>query len=242
MSATVRRSVLALAAVAVVVAVVVALLLGFTRSGGGAAGATESAPAEVSVPTATAAPTTAAALPHVAASEPLEFVVPHADPDKEIVQEVREDDGACDPIDPPTNDVYYCSNAGAGTQLPGTDSSDLAFLAGHSLRDPARDSPFDRIDEMGAEMVGKDAYVRTEASGDQWLVYSVAERIQIDQDDLAFSEEIWGDADGTPLPGRMLLITCHQTGDLEHSTDNTILIANLSDVVGQAQVDEALAA
>jgi Sortase domain len=229
--------VLAVVAAVLVVVALVAVLRGQGEE-------PSAAPADSSPATAaaTAPPETHEAQKVVPASAPVELVVPHADPDLEIVEEVLPDTGPCDPIDPPTNDVYYCTDPGAGVQLPGTDSSDLAFLAGHSLRDPARDSPFDRIDDMGEEMVGKDVYVRTESSGDDWLVYSVEERIQIDQDDLAYSQEIWGDADGTTLPGRMLLITCHQTGDLKHSTDNTVLVAQLSGVVDRTEVDAALAA
>lgn len=93
--------------------------------------------------------------------------------------------------------------------LPGTDSPDIVVIAGHTGAGvPAVfNNLYDgRADEHKAA-VGDKLYLRTQNSGEQWLVYTATDLHDPSKDGLEQDESIWG-ADAKP--GRLLTISCIQ--------------------------------
>lgn len=93
--------------------------------------------------------------------------------------------------------------------LPGTDSPDIVVIAGHTGAGvPAVfNNLYDgRADEHKAA-VGDKLYLRTQNSGEQWLVYTATDLHDPSKEGLEQDESIWGtDA----KPGRLLTISCIQ--------------------------------
>ena len=93
--------------------------------------------------------------------------------------------------------------------LPGTDAQDIVVIAGHTGAGvPAVfNNLYDgRADEHRASL-GDKLYLRTQNSGDQWLVYTATDLHDPSKDGLEQDESIWG-ADAQP--GRLLTISCIQ--------------------------------
>ncbi|MEO5305722.1 MULTISPECIES: hypothetical protein [Corynebacterium] len=93
--------------------------------------------------------------------------------------------------------------------LPGTDSPDIVVIAGHTGAGvPAVfNNLYDgRADEHKAA-VGDKLYLRTQNSGEQWLVYTATDLHDPSKEGLEQDESIWG-ADAKP--GRLLTISCIQ--------------------------------
>ena len=93
--------------------------------------------------------------------------------------------------------------------LPGTDAQDIVVIAGHTGAGvPAVfNNLYDgRADEHKAS-IGDKLYLRTQNSGDQWLVYTATDLHDPSKDGLEQDESIWG-ADAQP--GRLLTISCIQ--------------------------------
>ena len=93
--------------------------------------------------------------------------------------------------------------------LPGTDSPDIVVIAGHTGAGvPAVfNNLYDgRADEHKAA-VGDKLYLRTQNSGEEWLVYIATDLHDPSKEGLEQDESIWG-ADAKP--GRLLTISCIQ--------------------------------
>ncbi len=93
--------------------------------------------------------------------------------------------------------------------LPATDAQDIVVIAGHTGAGvPAVfNNLYDgRADEHKAS-IGDKLYLRTQNSGDQWLVYTATDLHDPSKDGLERDESIWG-ADAQP--GRLLTISCIQ--------------------------------
>ena len=93
--------------------------------------------------------------------------------------------------------------------LPGTDAQDIVVIAGHTGAGvPAVfNNLYDgRADEHKAS-IGDKLYLRTQNSGDQWLVYTATDLHDPSKEGLEQDESIWG-ADAQP--GRLLTISCIQ--------------------------------
>lgn len=117
-------------------------------------------------------------------------------------------------IDPKTMDKA-CALTGEGYpyELPGTDAKDLVVIAGHTGAGVS--AVFNKLYDGTAERhnvaVGDYLYVRTETSGQDWLVYRATDLHDPDKKALASNPEIWGNE---PMPGRLLTISCVQPSNL----------------------------
>ena len=93
--------------------------------------------------------------------------------------------------------------------LPGTDAQDVVVVAGHTGAGvPAVfNNLYDGSADEHKASVGDKLYLRTQNSGEQWLVYTATDLHDPSKDGLEQDESIWGtDAQ----PGRLLTISCIQ--------------------------------
>lgn len=93
--------------------------------------------------------------------------------------------------------------------LPGTDAQDVVVVAGHTGAGvPAVfNNLYDGSANEHKASVGDKLYLRTQNSGEQWLVYTATDLHDPSKDGLEQDESIWGtDAQ----PGRLLTISCIQ--------------------------------
>lgn len=162
-------------------------------------------------PTGTGEPTAGYAGDPIAESMPLEVTLPRLG----ISQVV--DETMCpmtprglDPVDMMAVCFYTADDK--PYVLPSTDQPDVTVLAGHagSYVPGIFDDVYDAANDTFAVREGDELRVRTEASGDKWLVYRATDFHVPDKTELAGSGEVWGDA---PTPGRLLLLTCLQPED-----------------------------
>lgn len=142
---------------------------------------------------------------------------------------------ARDPIDPPTARQAYWDPAPvltdrpARSYAPGTSTSDVTVIAGHTgtvTEDAAFNAFFDWREQTFRVEPGDEVWVRTETSGEHWLVYRLETIHTVPKgrspDSLMNSREIWG-TDAHPRPDRLLLIGCIQRSEGEPSTGNFVL-------------------
>lgn len=120
-------------------------------------------------------------------------------------------------IEPPTSgphvgDVFQCMDFA----MPGTNAMTNTVVAGHSSYD--LQTVFNKLYPQGESLVGRQVFVRTDASGSKWLAYQIQHVYQPNKSELPAMEELWH-----PTPGRLILITCMQEGD-GVSTRNFIVV------------------
>ena len=145
-------------------------------------------------------------------SRPVEMYIPALDLRAEFEQDVcATTDGAIDP-DTMSKACTYTSDD-RPYSLPGTDASDIVVIAGHTGAGvPAvfNDLYDGNADEHKVH-IGDELFVRTEGSGDLWLVYEATDLHEPEKSGLSQSEEIWGTS---ATPGRLLTISCIQPPNL----------------------------
>ena len=161
----------------------------------------------------------------IAASPAVQLFIPSTDSALELSTAVLRMDDCRTVIDPPRDregfgKVYGCSDFAQ----PGTDSPSLSVLAGHSAH--GTDAAFNRLYRQGESLAGREVYVRTEASGDAWLVYRIDHVYMPDKSDLPYMAEVWG-APGASTAGRILLVTCRQEPGLAESVQNYVAVGQL---------------
>ncbi|MGX4762813.1 hypothetical protein ACWJIK_11920 [Corynebacterium minutissimum] len=93
--------------------------------------------------------------------------------------------------------------------LPGTDSPDIVVIAGHTGAGvPAVfNNLYDGRADTHKASVGDKLFLRTQNSGEQWLVYSATDLHDPSKEGLEQDESIWG---ANAKPGRLLTISCIQ--------------------------------
>lgn len=171
----------------------------------------QAAPEETtSAPSATTVRRQAAA--QIASGRPVEMVVPVLGMRAGFEEaDCRVVDGA---IDPRSMDKA-CALTGEGYPyaLPGTDAKDLVVIAGHTGAGVSGvfDKLYDGTAERHTVAEGDYLYVRTETSGEDWLVYRATDLHDPDKKALASDPAIWGNG---PMPGRLLTISCIQPANL----------------------------
>lgn len=116
-------------------------------------------------------------------------------------------DGAINPVTMDLACVY--TDEQYPYSLPGTESGDIVVIAGHTgaLEEGVFDRLYDGTWDRHTVEAGDQLFLRTHASGDQWLVYTATDFHSPEKDGLSTSEEIWG---ADPMPGRLLTISCVQ--------------------------------
>ncbi|MDN6245665.1 MAG: hypothetical protein L0J38_03890 [Corynebacterium casei] len=120
-------------------------------------------------------------------------------------------DGAIDP-DTMSEACTYTSDDRPYSQ-PGTDASDIVVIAGHTGAGvPAVfNDLYDGTADEHQVSVGDELFIRTEESGDLWLVYEATDLHEPEKSGLSQSAEIWGTS---ATPGRLLTISCIQPPNL----------------------------
>ncbi|AWB81236.1 hypothetical protein C3B44_01835 [Corynebacterium yudongzhengii] len=170
---------------------------------------------------------------HIEPSPPVEMYIPAV----ELVARFEEapcrvNNGA---IDPATMDLACAYTAeDRPYSLPGTATEDLTVIAGHT--GAGLSGVFDKLYDGTADQhtiaTGDQLYLRTEASGSQWLVYHATDLHDPDKEGLAQDPAVWGE---TAMPGRLLTISCIQPA-------NPLAAAVRNAVVGwqyEGVIDEA---
>lgn len=157
-----------------------------------------------------------------------QLFVPALDPHLVINNEVFGLDSCRPQIEPPLDGVgigrvYECMDFA----LPSTSSPSLSVLAGHSSC--RVDTVFNRLNEQGASLVDREVWIKTEKSGDKWLVYKVTATYQPTKDELPYMDTIWGSSE-VSTAGRLVLVTCLLNADCSKSTHNFIVVAQFTGI------------
>lgn len=128
------------------------------------------------------------------------------------------EDGSCrvkdDKINPDSmREACTYTAEGKPYSLPGTDSPDIVVIAGHTGAGvPAVfNNLYDGRANEHKVSIGDKLYLRTENSGDEWLVYTATDLHDPSKDGLEQDTSIWGEG---PMPGRLLTISCIQPANL----------------------------
>ena len=128
------------------------------------------------------------------------------------------EDGSCrvkdDKINPDSmREACTYTAEGKPYALPGTDSPDIVVIAGHTGAGvPAVfNNLYDGRANEHKVSIGDKLYLRTENSGDEWLVYTATDLHDPSKDGLEQDSSIWGEG---PMPGRLLTISCIQPANL----------------------------
>lgn len=174
----------------------------------------------------------------IAPSPPTELVIESVGLDLALLDyECPAQDGAVTPplTEPDAAHPCYYTNDGLYS-LPGGDAPDLAAIFGHTGRGSYSGldaAPFNRLYDGLADFdesdplanfrvqIGDEIRVRTEASGDAWLVYQITALYAPEKGTLADSP-VWGDE---PRPGVLVLVGCLQQPGLNHSIRNIVVEA-----------------
>lgn len=185
-------------------------------------------PVRVSVPTASVKTTlrSEATLPVVARSVPKRVMIPAIGVDVEIDEAVPcplNDAGMVEPdFRFPMKACYYTA-LNKPYQLPGTTTTDLSVIVGHTWRkgDAAFNPMYDWQAANPHVMVelGDELLLKTQASGEHVLVYQAVQIDEVDKygpDHLGQSTKVWGTK---PIPNWLVTLACLQpSNSLEHST------------------------
>jgi hypothetical protein len=161
----------------------------------------------------------------ISASPAVQLFIPNSDAELALSTPVLPMHDCRTVIDPPRDpegfgQVYGCSDFAQ----PGSDSPSLTVLAGHSAQ--STEAAFNRLYRQGESLEGREVYIRTEASGDRWLVYRIDNVYVPDKEDLPYMAEVWG-APGESTAGRLLLVTCRQQPGLVESVQNYVAVGQL---------------
>lgn len=108
--------------------------------------------------------------------------------------------------------------------LPASGTKDVTVLAGHTYRfgQAAFNVLYDWKAQTFAAAAGDELWLRTEASGDQWLVYRAIAFHTPPKSGLATDASVWGTG---PLPNRLLTIGCLQPTDLKKAATQNVVVA-----------------
>ena len=111
----------------------------------------------------------------------------------------------------------------AKLQLPGTDNDGQVVMFGHTWRQGA--AAFNLLYDWQAQRTmlraGDEMWVKTEASGNRWLVYTYTGEMRTPaKPNLSTNQWAWPEK---PRPGRLLTIGCRQPDNLGiHSYENLV--------------------
>lgn len=182
------------------------------------------------LPSSTATPVVP--LQAIEQSAPVQLKVPSVGLDVEVLPNpCPVDDGMVHPpIDEAGKPCYYTA-ADKPYQLPGSSTTDLVAIFGHTGHCDADCAAFNRLyDWQGQQWLvesGDELYLRTNASGGSWLVYRASDFYTPDKygdstGSLANSSEVWGTQ---PQPNRLLTIGCLQSADGVSKSQQNIVIS-----------------
>ena len=159
---------------------------------------------------------------HIETSPALEMYVPSVDLLADFEEGAcRVHDGAIDPAS--LTEACTYTDPERPYSLPGTDAEDLVVVAGHTGAgfDMVFDNLYDGTDDHHTVAMGDRLYLRTEASGGQWLVYRATDFHEPVKEGLAQDADVWGDS---AMPGRLLTISCIQPANpLQSAVRNAVI-------------------
>ncbi|WIM67880.1 hypothetical protein QP027_00285 [Corynebacterium breve] len=140
-------------------------------------------------------------------------------------------------IDPATMDLACTYTADDKPYvLPGSTAEDITVIAGHtgSYTPGVFDNLYDGATFEHKITLGDVMYLRTEASGENWLAYTATDTHEPEKPGLAYNTAIWGDE---PMPGRLLTISCIQPADFSQlSVRNAVVGWQFDGVVPASEV------
>lgn len=185
------------------------------ESAAGSASASGSAPSTAAVQT-------------ISQSPAVQIYIPNDDAKLTISTTVAPLSGCRKVIDPPHSGkgfggVFGCSDFAQ----PGTDSPSLSVVAGHSAKGVK--TAFNKLYVQGDSLVGKEVFLRTQASGDKWLAYTFTAVYSPDKADLPYLTKVWG-GDGSSTADRLVVVTCRQDPQTPTATHNYVAVAQFEGV------------
>ena len=184
-----------------------------------------SSPATTSSPASTPAPT--AAPVDIPPGLPTKIFVADADLSTSIIKMPT----SCqDIIDPPRSgvamtEVFGCSDFA----LPGTNSSSLSVLTGHSS--PYQATQLNKLNDQqvkGTLVIGEKIMIQTTTSGGRWLVYAVTGVYEIPKSELPYDTRVWGKP-GESTSNRLLIVTC-RVANVVPAPKNLVIVSQLEGI------------
>ena len=144
----------------------------------------------------------------IAASPAVEMVIPRIELTAAFEEgSCRTVDGAIDPESITEACTYTPEDR--PYELPASDASDIVVIAGHAGAGVA--AVFDKLYDVSADAhsvaVNDRMFLKTESSGDRYLVYQVTDLHSPQKDTLSTDDAVWGTE---ATPGRLLTISCIQ--------------------------------
>lgn len=144
-------------------------------------------------------------------------------------------------IDPDRSDyMVTCVVKGSNlaAKLPGTSSPNTTMIVGHTWRAKptwqgsvgyaAFNALYDWETDKYTVSVGAEIWVKTQASGSKWLVYTIMGFSEPTK--MVGNDDLWDFAD-TPAPNTLKLVGCQQPSDYAlDSTNNIVVEAAISRV------------
>ncbi len=168
--------------------------------------------------------------PFIPNSRPVELNIPSIGLDAAFEPtDCQAQDGA---INPATLDLACAYTApDRPYSLPGSHAEDIVVIAGHTGSGVRAvfDKLYDGSSDNHNVQIGDVAYLRTEASGDQWLKYTATDLHDPVKGALRGDTSIWGEG---ATPGRMLTISCIQPPFYQQSVRNAVVGWQFAGVVG----------
>lgn len=164
----------------------------------------------------------------IPASPVTQIFIPSENANLEINNGVLPLDNCRSGIQPPLDGYHIGAVFGCTDyEYPSTSSTSLSVLAGHSSC--LVDTVFNRLNRQLESLIGREIWVKTQTSGDKWLVYQIETTYEPPKDELSSMEVIWG-SPRVSTAGKLALITC-LLGDCEGgSTNNLVVMARFTDI------------
>ncbi|MDY5786351.1 MAG: hypothetical protein SPK16_09760, partial [Corynebacterium sp.] len=163
---------------------------------------------------------------------PIEMQIPALNMSAEFEEnDCRVKDGA---INPDTlNLACTYTSTDRPYSLPGTDSTDVVVIAGHT--GAVVPAVFNKLYDGRANKhriaLGDKLYIRTDKSANFWLEYTATDLHEPEKAGLSQSADIWGT---TATPGRLLTISCIQPANpLANSVKNAVVGWQFSQVTSE---------
>ena len=196
---------------------------------------TLTAPLATSSPSESSDLVSAIARPEIAPSIPVRMRVPSVGLDATILSVACPLDANGDLHPATLGEACYYTTPDKPYELPGTTTHDVSVLAGHTCRwcgDAVFNPLYDWQNQQFRVKIGDELWLKTEKSGEQWLVYraiaTYTPKKGSGTGSLRESTEIWGAA---PKPNRLLTIGCLQPNDgAPASSENIVIEWEFADV------------
>jgi hypothetical protein len=224
----------------VLLVVAASVVIGLSVPANGTVGLEKSLPRPTTtdtqkVPTSTPAPTSSSASTPAPTAAPVD--IPPGLPTKIFVADaglstsITKMPTSCQNIiDPPRSgvamtEVFGCSDFA----LPGTNSSSLSVLTGHSS--PYQATQLNKLNDQqvkGTLVAGEKIMIQTATSGEKWLVYAITGVYEIPKPELPYDTRVWGNP-GESTSNRLVIVTC-RVANVVPAPKNLVVVGQLEGV------------